>query len=154
MKSLQFAVAGFVCTLGFSALADVKLPAVFSDNMVLQKSEKTPFFGTADKGEAVTVKVGAAAAETTAGQDGKWKLTIDTRGVNGPVDVSIAGKNSIDIHNALVGEVWIASGQSNMEMSVGGVKNVAEERAAANFPQIRMFTVKKATSDVPLQDVQ
>ena len=110
MKRVQSCVLGLISTLGLPALADVKLPAVFSDNMVLQKSDKAPFFGTADNGETVTVKVGAAAGQATAGDDGKWKL----------------------------------------EMSVNGVKNVAEEKASANFSEIRMFTVKKATSDTPL----
>src|SRR3954471_11106419 len=92
-----------------SASADVKLPAVFSDNMVLQKTEKAPFFGTADKGEKVTVKVGAAAsAAATAGEDGKWRVVVDTRDVRGPVEVTVTGNNSIAIKNVLVGEVWVA----------------------------------------------
>src|SRR5215212_4052010 len=96
--------ASFVCSS--VASADVKLPALFSDNMVLQKSEKAPFFGAADKGEKVTVKVGAASAEATADDAGKWKLFVDARNVQGAVDVSVAGNNSITIKNVLVGEVW------------------------------------------------
>src|SRR3954469_4278637 len=90
-----------------SASADVKLPAVFSDNMVLQRMEKAPFFGTADKGEKVTVKVGQASAQGTAGDDGKGRATLDTRELRGPVEVSVAGNNSIAIKNVLVGEVWV-----------------------------------------------
>ena len=90
MKAIQWAAAAAVSVLGLSALADVKLPAVFSDNMVLQRMEKAPFFGTADKGEKVTVKVGQASAEATAGDDGKWRATLDTRGLRGPVEVTVA----------------------------------------------------------------
>src|SRR4051812_12626491 len=99
MKAMHWAVAGAVSMLGFSAFADVKLPAVFSDNMVLQRMEKTPFFGIADKGEAVTVKVGDAVGETTAGDDGKWKLFVDTRNAKGAVEVSVMGNNAIAIKN-------------------------------------------------------
>src|SRR5512132_1703496 len=100
-----------VLTVCWSASADVKLPAVFSDNMVLQKSDKAPFFGTADKGEKVTVKVADLTADATAGDDGKWRVTLDTRNVPAtPVDVTVSGKNSLTIKNSLVGEVWLASG--------------------------------------------
>jgi sialate O-acetylesterase len=154
MKPIRFTLAGLICSFGLPVLADVKLPAVFSDNMVLQKMEKAPFFGTADKGEAVTVKVGEATAQTTAGDDGKWKLVVDTHAMSGPVEISVKGNNTINIKNAIIGEVWIASGQSNMEFSFNGLKNLAEEKAAANNPNVRMFTVQKATSDTPLTDVK
>jgi sialate O-acetylesterase len=154
MKAIHWAVTGAVSVLGLSAFADVKLPAVFSDNMVLQRMEKAPFFGTADKGEKVTVKVGQASAEATAGDDGKWRATLDTRELRGPVEVSVAGNNSIAIKNVLVGEVWVASGQSNMEMSVGGSKDADLEQGSSDYPEIRMFTVEKATSFEPAKDVR
>ncbi len=155
MKAIRWAVMGLTSVLGSAAFADVKLPAVFSDNMVLQKGEKIPVFGWADSGEAVTVKAGAQSAQATAGADGKWKVTLDTTKVDSarPFEVTVAGKNNIAIKNVLVGEVWVASGQSNMEMSVNGVKNAADENKAADFPAVRMFTVKKATSDTALKDV-
>jgi sialate O-acetylesterase len=155
MKAVRWAVmAALVSLLGHSALADVKLPAIFSDNMVLQQTEKAPVWGTADKGETVTVKAGAAVGEAVAGNDGVWRVVLDTRNVKGPVDVTVAGKNSIAIKNVLVGEVWVASGQSNMEMSVGGVKDADLEIAAADYPEIRMFTVEKATAMEPAKDVK
>ena len=112
MKRICWLSVGVTCMLlGSAAFADVKLPAIFSDNMVLQKGEKTVFFGTADKGEKVSVKVGNASADGVAGDDGKWKLFVDTRNAQGPVDVTVSGNNSITIKNALIGEVWVASGQ-------------------------------------------
>jgi len=138
-----------------TATADVKLPAVFSDNMVLQKAEKAPFFGTADKGEKVTIKVGDASAEATAGDDGKWRATIDSRNLPAtPVDVTVSGKNSLTIKNVLVGEVWLASGQSNMEFTVSSGKDAELEAAAADWPQVRMFTVEKAIGTEPAADVK
>src|SRR5258706_15430101 len=122
--------------------------------MVLQKRKKAPFFGAADKGEKVTVKVGDAAGEATAGEDGRWKLFVDTRNLSGPVEVSVKGNNSIAIKNVLIGEVWVASGQSNMEMSVGGSKDADMEIASANYPEIRMFTVEKATAMEPAKDIK
>jgi sialate O-acetylesterase len=145
-------VASFTLGAG-SAYADVKLPAVFSDNMVLQRSEKTPFFGTADKGERVTVKVGAATAQATADENGKWKLALDTHDVQGTLDVTVAGNNSITIKNVLVGEVWVASGQSNMEWIVANTKDADLETATANWPELRMFTVAKAIGLEPARDV-
>src|SRR3954449_11766205 len=153
MKIMRWVISAASC-LTLSAYADVKLPAVFSDNMVLQRMEKTPFFGMADKGEAVTVKVGDAVGETTAGDDGKWKLFVDTRNEKGAVEVSVKGNNTIAINNVLVGEVWVASGQSNMEMSVVGSKDADLDIAAANYPEIRMFTVEKATAMEPAKDVK
>jgi sialate O-acetylesterase len=153
MKMMRWVIST-ISSLTLSVYADIKLPAVFSDNMVLQKMEKTPFFGTADKGEAVTVKMGEAVGETTAGDDGKWRLFVDTRNAKGPIEVSVKGKNSIAIKNVLIGEVWLASGQSNMEMAVGGSKDSDLEIAAANYPEIRMFTVEKATAMEPATDVK
>ena len=154
MKSIHRVVICLACLSAVPAHGEVRLPTIFSDNMVLQKSDKAPFFGTADKGEKVTVKVGDASGEATAGDDGKWKLFVDTRGVKGAVDVSVAGNNSIAIRNVLVGEVWVASGQSNMEFTVGSGRDADLEIAAANYPEIRMFTVQKATSLEPAKDVR
>ena len=156
MSPRRLALAGMLCVAGsWSAMADVKLPAVFSDNMVLQKAEKAPFFGTADKGEKVTIKVGEASAEATAGDDGKWRATIDSRNLPAtPVDVTVSGKNSLTIKNVLVGEVWLASGQSNMEFTVSSGKDADLEAAAADWPQVRMFTVEKAIGTEPAADVK
>src|SRR4051812_37898738 len=144
MRMKYASVIGLVfLSAGSRAFADVKLPALFSDNMVIQKSEKTAFFGTADNGEKVTVKVGDVSADATAGQDGKWKLFLDTRNLSGPLEVSVSGKNSIQIKNAIVGEVWVASGQSNMEWVVANTKDSDLEIPAANDSELRMFTVTK-----------
>ena len=153
MKAIRWALLGLTSVLGSTALADVTLPAILSDNMVLQKGEKIPVFGWADDGEKVTVKAGGQSADGTTGADGKWKVLIDTTKIDSanPIEVTVSGKNSIAIKNVLVGEVWVASGQSNMEMTVGNSKNAGEENKSADFPTVRMFTVRRAVSDEALK---
>ena len=131
-----------------AAFANVRLPALMSDNMVLQQEAKVPIWGWAEPGEQVTVKGGWKwfSRSTKADKDGKWMVEIDTPKAGGPYEITVNGKNeAITIKNILIGEVWLCSGQSNMEMTIssrGGIVNHIEEIAAANFPQIRTFKVK------------
>src|SRR3954452_4217907 len=97
-----------------AARADVKLPAVFSDNMVLQREKPIAVWGWADDGEDISVKLGGAEVKTIAA-NGRWKVYLPRQKAGGPLDLSVKGRNEIRLHNVLVGEVWIASGQSNME---------------------------------------
>jgi sialate O-acetylesterase len=132
--------------------ADVKLPAVISDNMVLERDMKLPIWGTADPGESVTVTLGEQTATATADNDGRWSVKLASRAAGGPLEMTVKGKNSLTIKNILVGEVWICSGQSNMEWTVASSNNPKEEIAAANYPKIRLFTVPKKVSDEPQSD--
>jgi sialate O-acetylesterase len=139
--------------LGLSAAnADVRLPALVSDNMVLQQEVPANVWGWADPQEKVTVKLGAKTATAVAGVDGKWsaKLTGLTPGVAG--DMTIAGKNTLTIKNVAVGEVWVASGQSNMEMVVKSAKDADAETKSADRPDIRMFTVARTWQLEPQED--
>ena len=141
----------FICT-GI-VYADVRLPAIFSDNMILQREMKVPVWGWADPGEKVVVKLGKHSSKTKAGANGKWKLYIGPLESGGPFKLIISGKNKISINNVLVGEVWVCSGQSNMAMKVAKSNNAKEEIASANFPQIRHFQVNKARAAEPLEEV-
>ncbi len=143
------------------AFADVKLPALIGDNMVLQQGKKVAIWGTADPGENISVTMGEQKATATADSDGHWKAELGPLKAGGPYDVTIVGKNTITLHNVVVGEVWVCSGQSNMEMAVGnsprawgGVKNYEKEIAAGNYPLLREFTVKKAVAGKPQTEVQ
>jgi len=143
------------------ALAEVKLPALFGDNMVLQREAKVPIWGTAEPGEQVTVTLAEQRGTATADSAGRWKLEIGPLKAGGPFEITVAGRNTLTLHNVAVGEVWICSGQSNMEMAVGnsprawgGVLNAEQEIAAANYPMIRHFTVKKAVAGQPQHDTQ
>jgi len=138
--------------------ADVRLPAVIGDNMVLQRCEEAPIWGWAKPGEEISV-VGSWAANThwgtVAGRDGRWLVRINPpKQAGGPHELTIKGKNTITVKNILLGEVWIASGQSNMQFSLNAVNNAQEEIAAANYPEIRLFNVPRVSAIEPKQDVK
>jgi sialate O-acetylesterase len=124
--------------------ADVTLPAIFGDHMVLQRGQKVPFWGTAEPGEDVTVTVGGAKATAKTGDDKKWSLTIESlKESDQPTEVTVAGKNTITLKDVLVGDVWVASGQSNMEFGLKGAHNSDKVIPKADHPTIRLFTVQK-----------
>jgi sialate O-acetylesterase len=114
---------------------------------------RIPVWGHADVGEKVTVELGGHVAETTTGIDGKWKLYLGPLDAGGPFEMTVSGRNKVVLKNVLVGEVWICSGQSNMAMEVENCQNARQEMAAANYPMIRQFQVKRAKSLHPLEDV-
>jgi sialate O-acetylesterase len=156
-----FTIVG--CFLSASpTTADVKLPAVISDNMVLQQKTKAPIWGWARPGEKVSIKPSWQRQKETvakADEDGKWMAKIDTPKAGGPYTLTVKGDNTITLTNVLVGEVWICSGQSNMQMELKasspwskGVFNFETEIATANYPDIRLFTVKQEIADEPKED--
>src|SRR5271157_2553103 len=109
----------FALIAAATAAADVKLPALISDNMVLQQGRQVAIWGTADAGEQVTVSFEDQKQSATADASGQWKVELAPLKQGGPFEMTVAGKNTVTLHNVLVGEVWICSGQSNMEMPVG-----------------------------------
>ncbi|TSA36777.1 MAG: acetyl esterase, partial [Verrucomicrobiaceae bacterium] len=130
--------------------ADVKLPAIISDHMVLEKSAKVPIWGKADPGEEVTVMLGGQATKAKAGADGKWMASLDLKNsAPGPFEMKVEGKNKLTLADVVVGEVWVASGQSNMEWVLANTTGAAEEIVQSANPMLRQFLVKKnATCDV------
>src|SRR5262245_14705042 len=118
---LSLALTALAC-LTPAGRADVKMPALFSDNMVLQQGMACPIWGTCDPGEEVviTLKNGTTTADIkpAVGQDGKWMAKLPETKTGGTYEITVKGKNTVTIKNAVFGEVWIASGQSNMEQSV------------------------------------
>ncbi len=124
------------CSLVF---ADVKVPNVFSDHMVLQRGQKNKVWGRADAGEAVTVSIGTQVHKATADGNGAWHVMLDTLEVGGPYELKIQGKNEISLKDILVGEVWVCSGQSNMQWWVKASNDPDLEKLAANYPNIRMI---------------
>jgi sialate O-acetylesterase len=148
----------------FPANGEVKLPALISDNMVLHRGTKVPVWGMADPGEQVTVSLAGQTVSTTADSNGHWKIALGPFAAGGPWEMKVAGKNTLVLHNVVAGEVWVCSGQSNMEMTVGphyhagallgGARNYEQEIAAANYPMIRYFHVKTAVAGRPQDDVQ
>ncbi len=143
------AVCAFaLCAL--SARADVSLPAIFSDQMVLQSDVRVPVWGTASPGEKITVAFAGQSVVTTAAGDGTWQVAF-TRLATSPTarSLTIKGTNTITIQDVLVGEVWLGSGQSNMAMTVNRAKNYEAEKIAANFPLIRHFKEESPNADSP-----
>ena len=146
-------VAEMLASMGVSAA--VKMPAVFSDNMVLQRDTPVPVQGTADPGENVTVIFVGQSKKTIADQTGKWKLTLDAMPRSAkPEKMQIIGKNNLTINNILIGDIWLASGQSNMQVPVTEAENAEEEIKNADFPEIRMFIVKNNISSTPQNDCE
>jgi sialate O-acetylesterase len=140
--------------LRHAALADITLPAVFSDHMVLQRELPIPVWGWADAGEQVTVTLGERQATATADADGKWSLRLEPYAPGGPLTLVATGKNRVQIEDVLVGEVWLCSGQSNMAMTVARSADFPAEQAAADHPRIRMLTVSRATAETPQERCQ
>ena len=137
-----------------SALADVKMPAIFGDHMVLEDQLPVPVWGTADPGEAVTVTLGGESTKATAGSDGKWEVKLPAMPPSpNPVTMTVTGKNTLTFQDVLIGEVWVCSGQSNMEFALAGAHNARTELPKANDPQLRLFLVAKKDAHLPVADV-
>lgn len=141
-------------TLASGALqAEVKPNPLFTDGAVLQRGQNVPVWGTANDGEKITVEFAGQTATTTA-QGGKWRVDLKPLEAGGPFTMKISGDNTVTLNNLLVGEVWIASGQSNMEWTLNASHEPEAERPKANYPNIRMFTVAKTTSLQPVDEVK
>ncbi|MBU6384634.1 MAG: 9-O-acetylesterase [Planctomycetes bacterium] len=138
-----------------SASAEVKLPALFTDHMVVQRDQPLKVWGWADPSESVVVSIGNSKATAVADATGKWHLELPPMPANkSPSSLIIQGTNRIEIKDILVGEVWVCSGQSNMEWSVAASMNPQEEIAAANHPLIRHIKVPLVPSMIPLENFQ
>lgn len=131
--------------------AEVKPNPLFTDGAVLQRGQAVPVWGTARDGEKVTVEIDNQKISTTAA-DGKWSVNLKPLKEGGPLTMKITGDNAVTLNNLLVGEVWVCSGQSNMEWTFSKAHNAKEEGPKADFPKIRMFTVKKKTSVKPMTE--
>jgi sialate O-acetylesterase len=138
-----------------NASAEVKLPALFTDHMVVQRDQPLKIWGWADPSESVVVSIGNSKATAVADAAGKWHLELPPMPANkSPSSLIIQGSNRIEIKDVLVGEVWVCSGQSNMEWSVAASMNPHEEIAAANHPLIRHIKVPLVPSMIPLENFQ
>ncbi len=138
--------------LGVSAEAKIKLPAVISDHMVLQQEANVNLWGWAEPGEKITAKFADKSVQTVAGPDKKWRVRLGNLKAGTKGDLTISGEDTVTVKDVLVGEVWVASGQSNMEWIVKNSANADQEIAAAKYPEIRMFTVTKDKSLTPKED--
>ncbi|MCK9412523.1 MAG: sialate O-acetylesterase [Prolixibacteraceae bacterium] len=163
MKRAFNSVLAVLVVLAFSAIqvfAEVKLPAIFGDNMVLQQKTEAAIWGIASKNATVRVSTSwnNKSYSTRTNSEGKWKLKVATPSAGGPFEVSISDGTTVKLKNVMIGEVWVCSGQSNMEMPMKGFGFYSQPVAGANAaiatssnPAIRLFTVKKV-ANLELQD--
>jgi sialate O-acetylesterase len=147
-KSIPFIILSFGLLASTTLLAIVKPSSLFSEHAVLQRNIPIPVWGTADGGEKVTVSFKNETQTTIADASGKWMVKLPKQKAGGPYKLEIKGTNTITIEDIYVGEVWLCSGQSNMDMTVAredrywcGVHNEEKEVAEANYPEIRIFDV-------------
>jgi sialate O-acetylesterase len=133
--------------------ADPTLPGLFSDHMILQRGREVPVWGWADPGEKITVTMEAASREAITGKDGRWKIILPAMKAGGPFLLTVQGKKTILLKDVLIGEVWVLSGQSNMTFALSGAEGAAAEILAANYPEIRLFTVPEKDSLEPQPNV-
>ncbi len=141
------------CSLAMRVGADVKLPAVFSDHMVLQQGRLAPVWGWADDGEPITVEFRGQTVSTRC-EGGKWKVMLPRLQAGGPDTLVVSGKNRLQIQDVLVGEVWICSGQSNMEWPLQRSFEAPSAVPAATNRLIRLLTVPKLKANMPVPDIQ
>ena len=146
------ALAAFLLMSG-RASADVRLPGLISDHMLLQRSVPSRIFGMADPSEPVTVTFRGQTVTGAADSLGRWEVWLRPLDPGPASDMIIRGRNTITITDVLVGDVWVGSGQSNMQWPVRQSADAAAEVTAANCPEIRLFSVPRATSPVPVEDV-
>ena len=161
LRYLRFLAPFAAAVAAAAAPADLSLAPVFGDHAVLQQSKPVPVWGSSGASEKVAVTFHGQTMSTTAGADGRWTVSIGPFAASAdPSDLMVAAKTSITLHDVVVGEVWLCSGQSNMEFVVddgGGayqVDNVAAEVASANFPMIRQLKVERTVATTPASSVK
>lgn len=157
LKYLFCALIASIFTL--SSEAFIILPEVFTDNMVLQQKELNTLWGTGNPGKTITVTTSwdNKKQQGVIDAEGNWKLKVKTPAAGGPYTITFDDGEALTLKNIMIGEVWLCSGQSNMEMPLAGwgkINNYQEEIANANYPQIRIIKVKKTISSQPLDNFE
>jgi sialate O-acetylesterase len=150
MKRIACLLLFFSCCFPVDLRGEVKLPSIFTDRMVLQRDQILTFWGWAEPGEKVQIRVGEHESEAIANDQGEWAAPIPPLKLSAEsIQLEVVGQNTITLKDILVGDVWLCSGQSNMEWSVAASDNPQEEIANANWPRIRLFHVKRTVAAEP-----
>lgn len=152
MKKLTWMLAIVAASSMTSSIcfAEIKLPNIFTDHMVLQQGQENKIWGKGKTGEKVTITVDDKTVETVTDEQGNWSTKLPVLPVGGPYVLKIAGENTIEIQDVLVGEVWICSGQSNMQWSVRSSNDADLERLTAKYPEIRMINFPQVGTQEPI----
>jgi sialate O-acetylesterase len=143
----------YLLLLSLNVPANIRLPKIFGDNMVMQRDQPLYIWGWADPKEKITVCFHNQSKKVTADRSGKWKITLNPEVSGGPYELIVTGKNNITISNVLVGDVWVCSGQSNMEWPLKNSNNAQQEINQADYPQIRHFKVPNTVAMEPKEDI-
>lgn len=159
MTSFRSFRAVIALTLAFgsccSVSADIRLPGIFGDHMVLQREQPIKVWGWGRPFEEVEVALGSIAEKTTTGENGRWSIELPAQEANNePIQLVVRGDNTITLNDVLIGEVWLCSGQSNMEWSVERSANSQSEISAASYPRIRHIKIARRPSNAPLDDIE
>lgn len=159
MGQLKTTLLFIALCIGYTVQAKVKLPAVFSDNMVLQQKTNAAFWGQAEPNKTIEIGTSWSARKYTALADGNgdWKILVATPSYGGPYTIDISDGETLTLKNVLIGEVWLCSGQSNMEMPLAGwgkIKDYQKEISEAKYPNIRLLQAEHVTANRPLKDVK
>jgi sialate O-acetylesterase len=141
-----------ICGLEREARADLRLPKVFNSHMVLQREKPLIVWGWSSPNEMVKARLGSASAQTQANANGEWKVTLPAMKAGGPYKLTVSGSSTVELEDVMIGEVWLCSGQSNMEMGIGICNNAKEEIAAADYPGIRLLMVPNKWTPEPQSD--
>ncbi len=137
-----------------AARAEISLPHVFGSHMVLQQEKPLTIWGWATPGETVTVQLDKATQTTKANDKGEWKVVLPAMKAGGPYTLTVSGSSTVTFDDVMIGEVWLCSGQSNMEFGIGNGNNAKEEIANANHPGIRLLMVDNHWDPLPQSDMK
>jgi sialate O-acetylesterase len=151
-RGIGIILAALAALCGSAAWGTVKPYGLFTDGAVLQQGMRVPVWGTAADGERVTVSIEGQTISTTA-TGGQWMVRLKPLRAGGPYRMTIAGENTVELRDLLVGEVYVCSGQSNMEFALSQAANAQEAIAGAADPMLHLFTVRHRISDTPVRDV-
>jgi sialate O-acetylesterase len=153
MKTPLFHLILLLALVG-TAAADVRLPNLFSDHVVLQRDQPIKIWGWAAPGEKVNVGLSGKTAATVANAAGEWQVALPAMAAGGPHELTVTGKNTVKVTDILIGEVWVCSGQSNMEFELKHALNGQQEIQNANYPKIRLLWVPRTPAGLPLNDIK
>lgn len=132
-----------------ATIAEVSMPNIFSNHMVLQRDMATPVWGKAESGETISVSIADQSYTTTASSNGEWRIALKPMPAGGPYTMTVQGSNSLTFENVLFGDVWFCSGQSNMQWSINNSNNTAVEVVSANYPEIRLLQIPNRGTQEP-----
>jgi len=153
-RTVCLAAAFFASGAGLPpARAEVRLPKVFASHMVLQQEMPLTIWGWALPNETVTVTLASATAQTQANERGEWKVVLPAMKAGGPFTLKATGSSSVEFEDVMIGEVWLCSGQSNMEMGIGIARDARQEIADANYPGLRLLLVTRKWDPLPQTNI-